>query len=44
MSIEQLVALLRAELEDDLVGMISAEGDTLTLSFADGSTRKISVS
>lgn len=44
MSIEQLVALLLAELKDDLVGIASAEGNTLTLSFPDGSERKITVS
>ena len=44
MSIEQLVALLLTELNDDLVGMVSAEGNTLTLSFTDGTERKITVS
>ncbi len=44
MSIEQLLALLRAELEDDLVGMVSVEKNTLIISFADGSERKITVS
>ena len=44
MSIEQLIALLRAELEDDLVGMVSVEDDTLVLSFTDGTQRKITVS
>lgn len=43
MTIEQMVALLMAELKDDIVGMVSAEGNVITVSFTDGESRKITV-
>ncbi len=43
MSIEEVVALLLAELKDDIIGTVSNEGDTITLAFTDGSELKIIV-
>ena len=44
MTIDQMVALLIAELKDDIVGTVSAEGNVITVSFTDGKERKITVS
>ncbi len=43
MKIEDLLALLIAELEDDVVGSVTREGNGLTVRFADGTERKIIV-
>ncbi len=43
MKIDELIALLAAELADDVVGTVSQEGNTLTVTFGDGTTRKITV-
>ena len=43
MTIEQMASLLVAELKDDIVGMISAEGNVITVAFTDGEERKITI-
>ena len=43
MTIDQMVALLIAELKDDIVGTVSAKENVITVSFTDGEERKITV-
>ena len=43
MSVEEVIALLRACLKDDIIGMIATENNVLTLSFTDGTERTITV-
>ncbi len=43
MSVEELVALIRTELKDDVIGSISYEGNVITVEFTDGIVRTITV-
>ena len=43
MTIDQMVALLVAELKEDIVGTVSAKGNVITVSFTDGEEREITV-
>ncbi len=43
MSIEELVALIRTELKDDIIGTISYVGNVITVEFTDGVTRTVTV-
>ena len=43
MKIEEVLALLVAELKDDIIGEIFVEKNILTLKFSDGTVRKIIV-
>ncbi len=43
MSVSELLALLMAELKDDIVGMPVKEGNTIVINFGDGTVRKIIV-
>ena len=43
MKIEEVLALLVAELKDDIIGEIFVEKNVLTLKFMDGVVRKITV-
>ena len=43
MSIEEMVALIRTELKDDIIGSISYEGNVVTVEFTDGTVRMITV-
>ena len=43
MSIEEMVALIRTELKDDVIGSISYEGNVITVEFTDGTIRTITV-
>lgn len=43
MNIAEMVALLAAELKDDVIGMISQSGNVLTVTFTDGTERIITV-
>ena len=43
MNIEEMVALLVAELKDDVIGTISQNGNVLTVTFTDGTQRMITV-
>ena len=43
MNVSELVALLMAELKDDIVGMISREENTIVIRFGDGTKRTITV-
>ena len=41
MSVEEIVALLVAELKDDVIGTVSHEGNTVKMEFTDGTVRTI---
>ena len=43
MNVSELIALLMAELKDDIVGMISKEENTIIICFGDGTERTITV-
>ena len=43
MTIEQMVALLIAGLEDDIVGTVSVKENVIIVSFTNGEERKITV-
>ena len=43
MEVQELITLLMVELKDDIVGMISHEGNVITVEFGNGITRTISV-
>lgn len=43
MNVEELTALIMAELKDDIVGMISKEENTIVIQFGDGTERTITV-
>ena len=43
MTIDQMVALLAAELKDDIVGTVSVRGNVIIVSFTDGEEREITV-
>ncbi len=43
MSVEALVALIRTELKDDVIGSISYENNVVTVEFTDGTVRTITV-
>ena len=38
-----MVALIRAELKDDVIAGVSYEGNVVTVEFTDGTERKITV-
>ena len=40
----ELAALLQAELKDDVLGVVSREGNVITVVFGDGTTRTVTVS
>ena len=43
MKVEELVALLMVELKEDIVGMISREGNAIVIDFGDDEKRIITV-
>ncbi len=43
MTVEEMIALIRAELQDDIIGSISYEGNVVTVEFTDGTIRRITV-
>ena len=43
MNVEELIALLVAELKDDVKGAIVREGNTVKVVFGDGTTRTVTV-
>lgn len=43
MSVEEMLALIVAELEDDIIGTISQNGNVLKVAFTDGTERIITV-
>ena len=43
MSVEETVALLLAELKDDIIGMIERSGNAVKLIFTDGTVRTVTV-
>ena len=43
MTVEQLVALIFSELEEDIVGTLKTEGNVITVLFTDGTERTITV-
>ena len=43
MSVEEMLALLVAEMKDDVIGTNSHSGNVLTVTFTDGTVRKITV-
>ena len=43
MSVADMIALLLAELKDDVIGAVSHEGNTVTVEFTDGTVRTITV-
>ena len=43
MNVTDMVALLVAELKDDIIGTISQNGNVLTIAFTDGTERTITV-
>ena len=44
MDIEEMTALIAAELQDDVIGMVAKQGAVVTVSFSDGTERKVTVS
>ncbi len=43
MNVSELLALLLAELKDDIVGMLEKDENTIVVRFGDGTVRKITV-